>query len=56
MKKVFQSKVSEVDGDCMCAVVSSLLELDLNEVPNFIEYRETSNFEMTKFFFDTGSH
>lgn len=56
MKKVFQSKVSEVDGDCMRAVVASLLELDLNEVPNFIEYREASNFEMMKFFFDKKYH
>lgn len=46
MIKVFQNKVSEIDGDCMRAVVASLLEKNINDVPNFIEHREACYIKM----------
>ena len=38
MKKVDQTNVVLGEGNCMQAVVASLLELDLKKVPNFIKY------------------
>jgi len=38
MKKVYQTIVKKGHGNCMQAVIASLLELNLEEVPNFIEY------------------
>lgn len=37
MKKVFQTIVDKDHGNCMQAVVASLFELELDDVPNFIE-------------------
>ena len=37
MKKVFQTIVDKDHGNCMQAVIASLLELTLDKVPNFIE-------------------
>lgn len=39
MKKVFQRRVHQGDGDCMQAVVASLFELELDEVPDFIRIK-----------------
>jgi hypothetical protein len=36
MKPVYQEVVDEHKGDCMQAAIASLLELPLNEVPDFI--------------------
>ena len=44
MKKVDQTNVVQGEGNCMQAVVASLLELDLKKVPNFIKY---ANKELT---------
>jgi hypothetical protein len=38
MRKVDQTSVVKGEGNCMQAVVASLLELDLKKVPNFIKY------------------
>ena len=38
MKKVFQTVVDSGKGNCMQAAIASLLELDLEDVPNFIEF------------------
>lgn len=37
MKKVYQTVVDKEHGNCMQASVASSLDLDLEEVPNFIE-------------------
>jgi len=37
MKKIFQTIVDKNHGNCMQAVVASLFDLELNQVPNFIE-------------------
>ena len=54
MKKILQSIVDPGKGDCMRAVVASLLELDLYEVPNFIEFDSACNIHMMQFFMDRG--
>jgi len=38
MKPVYQTVVDKDIGNCMQAAVASLLELRLDEVPNFIDY------------------
>nr|WP_319265270.1 hypothetical protein [uncultured Draconibacterium sp.] len=38
MKKVFQQKIDQNQGDCMQAVIASLFDLELKDVPPFIEY------------------
>lgn len=38
MKKVFQTIVDRGHGNCMQAAIASLFDLELEEVPNFIEY------------------
>ena len=43
MKKVDQTVVEQGEGNCMQAVVASLLELKLDEVPNFIKYLDTKD-------------
>jgi len=40
MKKVYQTIVDQKKGNCMQAVIASLFELELEEVPPFIEYGE----------------
>lgn len=40
MKKVYQTLVDNKRGNCMQAAVASLLELELEQVPNFIEAGE----------------
>lgn len=58
MKKVFQTITDKDNGNCMQAVVASLFELSLEEVPNFIEFnkKEDTNHvsEMWKFFEERG--
>lgn len=39
MHKVYQSIICPEKGDCFRAAVASLLELQLEEVPNFVEYK-----------------
>lgn len=48
MKKVFQAVVDSDRGDCMRAAVASLLEMELNDVPNFIE-QNNKEFKQTVF-------
>ena len=38
MKKVYQTIVDKGLGNCMQAVIASLLDLELIEVPNFITF------------------
>ena len=40
MKKVFQQNTTPDHGDCMRAVVASLFEDDIKNVPNFIEIKD----------------
>ena len=40
MKKVFQQNTTAGHGDCMRAVVASLFEDDIKNVPNFIEIKD----------------
>lgn len=47
MKKVFQTIVDPEHGNCEQAVIASLLELPLEEVPNFIEQRKSGEFHQT---------
>ena len=40
MKQVYQQIQSHGNGDCMKATLCSLLELDYDSVPNFVEYED----------------
>lgn len=40
MKKVYQTIIDKDHGNCMQAVVATLLGLELEEVPNFIEFEK----------------
>lgn len=37
MKPIYQSIINPTNGDCMRAVIASLLEVDINSLPNYIE-------------------
>lgn len=37
MKKVYQRIIDPKKGDCFKCCIASLLELDYDEVPNFVE-------------------
>lgn len=37
MKKIYQTIVSQENGNCMQAAIASLFDLELDEVPNFIQ-------------------
>lgn len=41
MKKAYQTTVDKNHGNCMQAAIASLFELELDQVPNFIEYKDT---------------
>jgi len=49
MKKVYQTIVEKGKGNCQQAVIASLFELDLEEVPHFIEYQEAWYDKMEEF-------
>jgi hypothetical protein len=53
MKKVYQTIIDKGHGNCMQAVVASLFDLELDDVPNFIEL-DRWFLEMMKFFRDQG--
>lgn len=53
MKKVFQTIVDAGNGNCMQAVVASLFDLELQEVPHFLEH-DNPNGLLTQFFIDRG--
>lgn len=55
MKKVFQTVIDRYHGNCMQAVVASLFELDLEDVPNFIE-EENWFWKMSDFYEERGYH
>jgi hypothetical protein len=38
MIPVFQTRVNKKDGDCMRACIASLLELHIDQVPNFVMF------------------
>ena len=40
MKKVYQENISNINGDCMRAVIASLFDDEITKVPNFIDYNE----------------
>lgn len=50
MKPVDQTIVDNGKGDCMRAVCASLFEIDINQVPNFIEFDRLWYFLMSMFF------
>jgi hypothetical protein len=58
MRKVLQTIVgganSKVRGNCMQAAVASLFDLELNQVPNFIEFNKDWFDVFYKFFQDKG--
>ena len=53
MKKTYQSKVCNVNGDCCRAVVASLFDKELHEVPEF-KSDENQGYELMKFFDSQG--
>lgn len=53
MKKVFQERVSDVDGDCARAVIASLFDKELHEVPEF-KPDASQGFEIMKYFKSQG--
>jgi hypothetical protein len=56
MKKVFQTIVDKDHGNCMQAAVASLLDMELDEVPNFIELGHGWFLTMRHFFEDHGGY
>ncbi|MCX6282380.1 MAG: hypothetical protein NTU51_10495 [Bacteroidetes bacterium] len=54
MKKVYQKVIDKNTGDCMQAVIASLFEVELNDVPEFIKLGEHWFWMMRKFFSDHG--
>jgi len=38
MKPVYQTEFGQGKGNCLSAAIASLLEIDINEVPNFASY------------------
>lgn len=50
MKKVYQTIVDKGNGNCMQAVVASLFELELNEVPHFLNFGDSWWKEFDHFF------
>lgn len=51
MKKVYQTIVDKDKGNCMQAAIASLLDLELNDVPNFIEFAESGEWFRTMYGF-----
>ncbi len=49
MKKVYQTIVDKGHGNCMQAAIASLLDFDLDQVPNFIKFKEESSYRMNQF-------
>jgi hypothetical protein len=56
MLKILQNNVDRNSGDCMRAVIASLLELNIQEVPNFIEYNERCYTVLMQFLLDRNYH
>lgn len=54
MRKVYQTIVDKGSGNCVQAVVASLLEKNIDEVPNFISFGSNWRIELYKFFVDMG--
>lgn len=54
MKKVYQTIVDENKGNCMQAAIASLLELPLEEVPHFLEFKDGWFSPMYKLLQDKG--
>jgi len=54
MKKVLQTIVDKGRGNCMQATVASLFDLELEQVPNFIELKENWFEVMCEFFRKNG--
>ena len=54
MKKVYQQNVNSLNGDCMRAVVASLFEERIENVPNFIEYGHEWWLVFEEYFRDKG--
>jgi hypothetical protein len=51
MKKVFQTIIDKGNGNCMQSVVASLFDLELSDVPHFLEH-DNPNGLLTQFFLD----
>lgn len=54
MKKVYQTVVDKHKGNCMQAVIASLFEKELEEVPNFIELGDTWLLDLLNYFKEQG--
>jgi len=54
MKKVYQQKIDKDTGDCIQAVVASLFEVELSEVPKFIELGDNWWYEYKNYFKSKG--
>ena len=54
MKRVYQSRIEKNHGTCMQAVVASLFEMFIDDVPNFVELGDEWFWIMSKFYKDRG--
>lgn len=54
MKEVYQTKVCNVEGDCERACVASLFELKIEQVPNFVLFKESAHFIYANFLYLLG--
>lgn len=49
MKHIFQKIVDPIKGDCLKCAVASLLDMEYDEVPNFIEYGVNATTKLVEF-------
>jgi len=55
MKPVFQTIYGHPDGNCFAACVASILEMELEDVPNFCgDYRDKWTYELNKWLLQFG--
>lgn len=54
MNKILQTIVDKGNGNCLQAVVASLFEKDLEEVPHFIQYKSEWFDRLSTFFQENG--
>lgn len=54
MIPIYQTIISNINGNCMQASIASMFEVKLNEVPNFIEFGDDWYRELCDFFYING--
>lgn len=50
MKKVFQTVIDSKNGNCAQAAIASLFEVDIEDVPNFVDYGKAYLYRLMSYF------